>query len=71
MMEDVRRRGERSYPRQRMHEGEEIIPAELFNHAVFMFLHGYMKFQNNFDRFNVNIHQDNSQIEPLSPLIIV
>ena len=69
-MEDVRRRGERSYPRQRMHEGDKIIPADLFNHAVFIFLHGYMKFENNFIQFNFNRHQDNAQIEPLSPSLI-
>lgn len=50
-MEDVRLRGERCFARQRMHEGDEPIPASIFNHTVLFFLHGFMKFENKFVRF--------------------
>ena len=49
-MENLRLRTDNSFARIRAHWGDENIPANIFNHTVLFFLHGFMVFQNSFDR---------------------
>lgn len=51
MIEDKRRSRDHSYPMQGMFKGDKPIEASVFNHSVLLFLHGYMKFENNFVSF--------------------
>ena len=51
-IEDYRIRGERSAPLQGFVADDENLDTKILYHTVLFFLTSYMKFENNFVRFN-------------------